>query len=199
MYVPYLISDGRPMKIQILFVQGAGAGTHDQWDHKLVESLERGLGADYHVRYPRMPGEDDPRYVKWKAALLDQIRALDDDAILVGHSLGGTALFHVLAEERLARRLRAICSIAAPFIGDGGWPSDQIAARTDFAERLPTGVPVFLYHGTKDSTVPFEHVKLYAKTLPHAVVRALPDRDHQLDNDLSEVARDIQASGPRAR
>ena len=42
---------------QILFIQGGGAGAHDEWDDKLVESLRRELGGGYEVRYPRMPGE----------------------------------------------------------------------------------------------------------------------------------------------
>lgn len=29
---------------QVLFIQGGGAGTHDEWDGKLVESLRRELG-----------------------------------------------------------------------------------------------------------------------------------------------------------
>jgi hypothetical protein len=47
---------------QILFIQGGGAGAHDEWDDKLVESLRRELGAGHEVRYPRMPGEGDPAY-----------------------------------------------------------------------------------------------------------------------------------------
>jgi hypothetical protein len=46
------------MTSQILFVQGGGPRVHDEWDHKLVESLEQHLGTS--VRYPRMPNEDDP-------------------------------------------------------------------------------------------------------------------------------------------
>ena len=40
---------------QVLFIQGGGAGTHDEWDDKLVESLRHELGDGYEVRYPRMP------------------------------------------------------------------------------------------------------------------------------------------------
>ena len=29
---------------QILFIQGAGEGTYDEWDDKLVDSLRRALG-----------------------------------------------------------------------------------------------------------------------------------------------------------
>ncbi|HEY5951925.1 MAG TPA: alpha/beta fold hydrolase [Kofleriaceae bacterium] len=186
------------MTITVLFVQGAGEGTHDQWDNKLVDSLERELGRDYSVRYPRMPDEADPRYVAWKPALLDQFKSLDDGAILVGHSVGGTMLLHALAEERPTLNASAIILLATPFIGDGGWPSDEIQPRNDLAPRLPS-VPIYLFHGTDDETVPFEHVKLYANAIPQAVVRTLANRDHQLGNDLSDVARDIRSLARHAR
>ena len=32
---------------RVLFVQGGGEGTHDEWDHKLVDSLMRELGAAF--------------------------------------------------------------------------------------------------------------------------------------------------------
>ena len=106
---------------QILFVQGAGRGTHDCWDNKLVASLEHELGDGYAVRYPRMPGEDDPGYAAWKAALTAEFASLEDGAILVGHSIGGTILLHMLAERPPEFRIGGLFLIAAPFIGEGGW------------------------------------------------------------------------------
>jgi len=181
------------MTRQVLFVQGAGENVHEAWDRKLVESLERELGEDYNVRYPRMPNEDDPRYSTWKSALLEEFRTLGDDTILVGHSVGGTVLLHVLAEQRLGFKPAALILIAPPFIGDGGWPGNDIKARTDFQERLPAGLPLLIYHGSEDQDVPLAHAQLYAKQISRAVVRVLARRDHQLNNDLSEVARDIQS------
>lgn len=181
------------MTMQVLFVQGAGANAHDGWDRKLVESLERGLGPDYRVRYPHMPKEEDPRYATWKSALVRELDSLDDGAILVGHSVGGTILLHVLAEQPPSFKPGALILIAAPFIGDEGWPSDDIKPRTDFAERLPAALSVFLYHGTDDDTVPTAHVHLHARAIPRAAVRVLAHRDHQLNNDLGEVARDIRS------
>jgi hypothetical protein len=46
----------------VLFIQGGGAGAHDDWDAKLVSSLMGKLGDGYEIRYPRMPREDDPSY-----------------------------------------------------------------------------------------------------------------------------------------
>jgi predicted alpha/beta hydrolase family esterase len=181
------------MTAQILFVQGGGAvGTHDEWDARLVESLERALGAGYAIRYPLMPDEGDPHYAIWKAALLEQFATLDDGAILVGHSIGGTILINTLAEEALGWRPAGIFLIATPFVGEGGWPSDEIPPR-QFSDRLPPGVPVFLYQGSADAIVSPAHAGLYAKAIPQAVVRTLAGADHQLDEDLSAVAADIRA------
>jgi predicted alpha/beta hydrolase family esterase len=170
----------------ILFIQGGGAGTHDEWDDKLVDSLARHLGVA--VRYPRMPNEDDPSYATWKPALIRELHDLDEHAVVIGHSVGGAMLLDVMAEQRKA--VGALCLIAAPFIGDGGWSSDEIRQRKDLATRVPS--TVLLYHGTADDTVPVSHVELYAHAIPHATVRVLVDRDHQLNNDLIEVARDIK-------
>src|SRR5262249_1243729 len=110
---------------QILFIQGGGAGAHDEWDDKLVESLRRGLGGEHEVRYPRMPDEGDPSYARWSAAIRREMAALDDGAVVVGHSVGAAILLHALAEQPPDSRLGAIGLIAAPFSAEGGWPSDE--------------------------------------------------------------------------
>lgn len=161
------------MPRQILFVQGAGEGTHDAWDNKLVQSLDTELGPQYAVRYPRMPNEGEPLYAAWKAELLGQFDELDDDAILIGHSVGGTFLIHAVAEHRPKRKWSAILLIAPPFLGDGGWLGDETDPATNLTEELRADVPVFLYHGTADNEVPSAHTALYAKAIPHARTRVL--------------------------
>lgn len=183
---------------EVLFVQGAGPGVHAEWDAHLVASLRRELGPAFDVRYPRMPDEADPHLRTWRPVLERELGALRPGAVVVGHSVGGTLLLHVLADAAPAAALGAVILIAAPFIGTGGWASDELAPRTDLAERLPPTVPLVLYHGESDAEVPVTHVERYAAAIPRARVRRLAGRDHQLDNDLSEVARDIRELAARA-
>ena len=89
------------MTRQILFIQGGGAGVHDEWDDKLVESLRRELGDGHEVRYPRMPDEGDPSYARWSAAIRREMADLDDGAVVAGHSVGATIL------DQCARRAAA--------------------------------------------------------------------------------------------
>jgi predicted alpha/beta hydrolase family esterase len=181
------------MNKQILFIQGAGEGTYDEWDNKLVDSLRRELGVGYDIRYPRMPNEAEPDYALWKAALAEEIAGFDDGAILVGHSIGGTFLINALAEAPPSRKLAGIFLIAAPFVGAGGWPFDDIKTPANLGAQLPAKTPVHFYYGDKDDTTPPTHVDLYKRAIEGMIVRRLPDRDHQLNDDLAEVAADIQA------
>ncbi len=56
---------------------------------------------------------------------------------------------------------------------------------------MGSGVTVYLYQGDADETTPMTHLDLYAKAIPHAHGRRLNGRNHQLNDDLSEVAQDI--------
>jgi pimeloyl-ACP methyl ester carboxylesterase len=178
---------------QVLFIKGGGAGAHDEWDDKLVDSLRRELGNGYEVRYPRMPDEDDPSYARWSAAIRHEMTALDDGAVVAGHSVGGTILVNAFAEQPPERELGAIVLIAAPFVGAGGWPGDEFELPHDVGARLPQAVPVHVFHGLQDETAPPLHADLYGRAIPQAQLHRLPGRDHQLGNDLSEVARTISA------
>jgi predicted alpha/beta hydrolase family esterase len=182
----------------ILFIQGAGEGTHDEWDDKLVDSLRRALGGAYEVRYPRMPAEGDASEAAWGPAIRREVARLTDGAVVVGHSVGGTILVHELSEQAPRRPLAAIVLIAAPFVGAGGWPADEFAFDDDLGATLPPGVPVHVFHGTDDDTAPAAHADLYARAIPQAQVHLLSGRDHQLGDDLTEIATLIRALPPAA-
>jgi predicted alpha/beta hydrolase family esterase len=181
------------VKQQLLFVQGAGKGTHDEWDNKLVASLQQELGPGYEILYPRMPNEAEPSFLPWRKALETNLAKLSDGAILVGHSVGGTILLKVLAEQASARAWGAILLLATPFVGDGGWSMDDLRFPAELGARLPRGVPVHFFHGLEDETAPVSHVELYARAVPQADVHRLPGRDHQLNDDLKEVAATISS------
>ena len=120
-----------------------------------------------------MPDEDDPSAATWVPAIRQAIAALEDGAVVVGHSVGGTILVHALADEPPDRRLGAIVLLAAPFVGAGGWPADEFELPSDLGARLPAGVPVHVFHGLDDDEVPPAHADLYARAVPEAQVHRL--------------------------
>jgi hypothetical protein len=179
------------MTKHVLFIQGAGEGAHDE-DALLVASLERALGSEYDVRFPRMRNEGSPEYSDWKPQLATELANRDDRLILVGHSVGGSVLLKYLSEEQVDRSIAGVFLIAAPFWnGDGIWTWEDVRLPNDIAVRL-AGIPrIFLYHSRDDEIVPFTHLARYTALLPRATVREFEGRGHQFRNDLSEVAEDI--------
>jgi hypothetical protein len=115
-----------------------------------------------------MPKENDPSFAAWEATLQQEIANLDDGAIVL---------------------------IATPFVGEGGWPTDNWQPESDLGGKLPRGVPIYLYHGEADTTAPPAHAELYARAIPQAHICLLAGRDHQLDNDLREIAAVITRLG----
>jgi uncharacterized protein len=181
------------MTKQVLFIHGGGGGAYEA-DAALAESLRANLGAAYAVRYPEMPDDAEPDYQTWKRIIFDQARDMGERAILVGHSIGASVLIKALTEREPKPPIAAVFLVAAPFWHDHKvWHWEDVALSADAADHYPHSAPLFLYQGEDDETVPLEHAAMYAKALPQARVRRLPGRDHQLNEDMKEVARDIAA------
>lgn len=171
---------------KVLFVQGAGARTHDEWGVR-VDDLRARLGDGWEVRYPQMPEAGSPSHRGWAPVVRDELLALGDGVVAVGHSFGGSVLAGVLAEPS-APPVRLLVLVAAPWFGEGGWPTWDGGVPADVARRLPRDLPVVVVHGDADEVVEPAHATRYAAAVPHAAVHVLPGRDHQLSDDLSEVA-----------
>jgi predicted alpha/beta hydrolase family esterase len=183
------------MTKQVLFLQGAGEGAHSE-DKRLADSLRRALGAAYDVRYPVMPDEGDAPYEPWKQHVETELATLSGPVILVGHSIGAHTLAKCLTEIALGQPVAGIFLISTPFWGGDGWRYEgyqQLELPQDVAARLPQDAPIFLYHSHDDEIVPFSHLALYAHLLPKATVREIESGGHQLNNDLTLVAKDIMS------
>lgn len=177
--------------MRVVFIQGGGDGAHDE-DRALAASLQRRLGDQYAVSFPTMPNEGMPEYAAWKPRIDEEIARGDGDLILVGHSVGAYMLVKYLSEDGAPKQPKGIFLIAPPYPGgDEDWEFPGFSLPPDVGARLPAGAAVFLYHSPDDRTVPYAHLRLYARAIPQATVRETAG-GHQLNNDLALVAMDIK-------
>jgi uncharacterized protein len=179
------------MKKEVLFIQGGGQGANVA-DEKLVNSLRNALGPKYEVRYPKMPNEEHSSYQALKSWIAKELEALHGEVILVGHSVGASIVLKYLSEEKPEQPIAGLFLVASPYWGAEQWQIKEFALRERFVSGLPTGLPIFFYQSRDDEVVPFAHLKMYQEKLPQATFRELDGRGHQLNDDLSEVARDIK-------
>ena len=187
------------MKKHVLFIHGGGGEGAYEEDGILVASLQNALGATYEVRYPKMPLEESAEYADWKAHIATELSALDDEVILVAHSVGGSILLKYLSEEQVDKPIAGLFLLATPYFGgDDNWNYAKLNLPQDFAAMLPAIPRIFLYHSRDDEVVPFTHLALYAAKLPQATIRVFDGRGHQFGNDLAEVAEDIRRAETRS-
>lgn len=181
------------MTRQVLFIHGGGEGAHKE-DATLAASLRGKLGPAFEVRYPAMPDERDPDYKVWQRIIMDEAADMGEGAILVGHSIGASVLIKVLAGRGPMQPITGVFLIAGPFWHDHDfWHWDEVALPKDAGDHYPRDVPLYLYHGEEDEVVPVSHLEMYMKVFPQAVVQRLRGRNHQLNDDMTEVARDIMS------
>jgi len=180
------------MKKQVLFIHGGGDGGYDV-DAKLAASLQQELGKDYEVTYPQMPWhEEDTPDAGWSKQIGEETGKLKGNAIWVGHSVGASLLLKYLSENRILHKATGIFLVAPPFwSGKEEWKQPLILQK-DFATNLPKDIPIFFYHCLDDDVVPLDHIDIYRKNLPGVTFREIESGGHQLDNDLSPVAKDIK-------
>ena len=176
----------------VLFIQAAGDEGYEA-DKKLVASLQAALGKTYEVRYPHMHSDETLSDFGWPLQIGKEIANIKGDIILAGHSLGASLLLKYLSENEIKKKILGIFLISTPFWrGTEDW-KQGLTLHKDFANNLPKSVPIFLYHSKDDEEVAFDHIGLYSQNLPQATIREIANGGHQLNNDLTIVAKDIQS------
>ena len=176
----------------VLFIQGGGGEGYEA-DKKLVASLQAALGETYEVRYPQIVSDETLSDFGWPPQIGKEIANIKGNVILVGHSLGASLLLKYLSENEIKKKIRAIFLISTPFWrGNEDW-KQGLKLHKDFPGKLPKEVPIFLYHCRDDEEVQFENLLLYTQRLPQAIVREIANGGHQLNNDLTIVAKDIKS------
>jgi predicted alpha/beta hydrolase family esterase len=184
------------MRKQILFIHGAGNQHKPEGSGKLVAYLRQQLGSDYQALAPDMPDPDHPRYLAWRNQIEKELDKLDANALLIGHSLGGSMLLKYLAEGTYQRPIAGMFLVAVPYWGKQDWELEY-AVPDDFASRLPPIRRLFLYHSRDDEEIPFSSLRRYQEQLPQATVRVLDGKEHSFTEGLPLLAQDIKRLEPR--
>lgn len=176
---------------QVLFIHGGGEGGYEA-DTKLADSLQKELGNTYEIHNPQIHFNDNLPDFGWLKQIGKEISSTKDEIILVGHSFGASMLLKYLSENRVQKKITGLFLIAPPYwSGNEDW-KQGIKLHNNFADSIPKSIPIFLYQCKDDEEIPIDHLELYANKLPQAIVRRLNSGGHQLNNDLSIVAKDIR-------
>ena len=156
--------------------------------------LQDDLGNDFAVYVPKMPNAQNAQYDEWKILFEKIVDLLDDDFVLIGHSLGAIFLVKYMSENNIAKRVKKTMLLGAPF-DDEGMVNEPLLSflRKGTLEHFSAQAgEVYIYHSEDDFAVPFGHFLKYQQALPSAHFRAFTDRNHFLQASVPELVADIK-------
>ncbi|MFA6297146.1 MAG: alpha/beta hydrolase [Candidatus Paceibacterota bacterium] len=199
-------------KQQILLLHGGT--THPSYDTYLEElknknlklerilsqrnwknELQDQLGEDFAVYTPQMPNKQNAQYEEWKLVFEKIVELLDNNFILVGHSLGAIFIVKYLSENMISKTIKKTLLLGTPFddeeLGDESLCS--FLRKENLKNFEQQAGEVFFYHSEDDFSVPFNHIGKYRQELPNVSIRTMKDRNHFLQEEVPELVVDIKS------
>lgn len=196
------------MKKQLLVIHGGDTfDTYEEYisflnDYKIElsdlrrnrwkNSLQNKLGENYEVYQPQMPNKNNAKYLEWKILFEKIIKLLDQEIILVGHSLGGIFLVKYLSENKTPKKIAGTFLVAAPFDDkDSEYTLPGFELSEDLSLFEKQSGKITIYHSKDDPVVPFVDLNKYAEKLKSARIVMFEDKGHFGQSEFPEIVEDI--------
>jgi predicted alpha/beta hydrolase family esterase len=148
--------------MRIILIPGYKATAASGFFPWLYEEL-RGLG--HEVLVVNMPNPEAPDRDEWTKALLEQVGAVDDNTVIVGHNLGGAAALRFLEAAEAFTTPHALVLISTPWMIDSERFRGFFMSELDFEVLMWKASKFVVVHSHDDSVIPFDHALKYAKVL----------------------------------
>lgn len=155
------------------------------------DRLQEDLGDDFQVLAPVMPNGTNANYDEWAIWFGRIAEVVDDNVILVGHSMGGIFLAKYLSEHDFPKKIRATLLVAAPYEDETREDLASFKITGGLEKFAGQGGDVIFYHGT-DDIVPLSELKLYKKSVPKAETHELSAQDHFVREAFPEIIETIK-------
>lgn len=153
-------------------------------------NLPQSLGEDYEVLLPRMPNSTNSKYNEWKIWFERMFAILNNEVILIGHSLGATFLLKYLSENIFPKQIRKLILVST---SSGDSPDLAGFKPPASFDKLTKQVKnIFLFHSRDDVVVPFSEFEEIKKRLPQASTFVFDDRGHFNREEFPELVELIK-------
>lgn len=148
-----------------LLVHGAFGDPEENWLPWLKQELEK---FDYKVIIPTLPTPEEQNLESWMKIAEPYLAELDEESVIVGHSIGATFLLSVL--EKLEKPIYAAVFVSG-FLNDLGDEQFDSINRTFYQKEFDwdrikrNAEKVAIFHGSDDPYVPTAQALALARRL----------------------------------
>jgi uncharacterized protein len=147
-------------------------------------TLQDQLGESYRVLQPEFPNKHSAQYVEWKIVFEKLLHEINEQTILIGHSLGGLFLTQYLANHSL--NIAQLHLVATCYGKEGGFISPK-----DFSSIQAGCSSIHIWHSVDDIIVPYDHALQLKKFLPTSELHQFVGKGHFNQSDFPELVTAI--------
>jgi len=119
-----------------------------------------------------MPGAEDPDSEEWVKFLLEEVGPIDDETIVLGHSLGGATALRFLEAAEVYSTPKACILVSTPWMIKSEQFRGFFLSELDFEVLMWKASKFAVVHSKDDPTIPFNHATKYADLLHAQLVEA---------------------------
>ena len=149
-------------RMRIILIHGYKASSQSQFFPWLRDALH---AKGHEVICPDLPEPDAPNPEEWTKFLIEHVGVIDDETIIVGHTLGATTALRFLEAAEARSTPKGVVLISPPWMIKNETFQGFFLSELDFDVLMWKASRFVVIHSHDDKSIPFDHAKKYADVL----------------------------------
>lgn len=169
--------------MRIVLIHGYKASSQTGFFPWLYDELRR---AGHEVVAPNLPNPEEPSPEEWTKFLLEAVGPIDDETIIVGHSIGAAEALRFLEAAEARSTPKGVLLISPPWMIRDEKFRGFFMSELDFDVLMWKASRFIVMHSRDDKMIPFDHAEKYAKVL-HAKLIEVQNAGHFQGEQYPEI------------
>lgn len=161
--------------MKVILVHGFKSSSQKNFFPWLKEEL---IKKGCEVIVPDLPDPEAPNPEEWTKALIEEVRSVDDETIVVGHSIGATAALRFLEAVEARSTVKGCVLVAPPWRIKDERFEGFFMSELDFDVLMWKSSRFTVIHSHDDKVIPFDHAKKCARVLHARLVERNEGEGH---------------------
>ncbi len=146
----------------------------------------------HEVIAPDLPNPEEPDPEEWTKVLVEKVGVVDDETIVVGHSLGAAMVLRFLEAAEARSAPRGCVLVSAPWMIGDERLRGFFMSELDFDVLMWKASRFVVIHSKDDKVIPFDHAEKYASVLHAKLVEGQPGDEHFQGAEYPVILKAVQ-------
>ena len=148
--------------MKIVLIHGYKASSKTNFFPWLAEELRK---QGHEIVCPDLPNPESPDPEEWTKFLVEAVGPIDDETIIVGHSIGGASALRFLEAAEVYSTPKACILVSTPWMIKSDQFRGFFLSELDFDVLMWKASRFAIVHSKEDEVIPFDHAEKYAQVL----------------------------------